>query len=279
MTIDPAKLLASPPIKTRHEISRHDTILYALGIGAEELKFVYEEQLETLPMMALVMAYPGFFLRNPEYGADWKRILHADQSLEIHAPLPIEGVLLGETTFDAVYDKGPEKGALVYTSRRITSEDGTHVATATAGAFLRGDGGCGSTHEVAPQPHKVPEDRPPDEVVELTTGSNQAMIYRLSGDLNPLHVDPEVAKSAGFDSPILHGLCTYGVVGRALLATCADNDPARLKSMKARFSAPVFPGETIITEIWRESDTQVSFRARLHERNVVVLSNGVGEIV
>lgn len=279
MAFDPDRLLALPPIETHHELTRRDTMLYGLGLGAEDLDFVFEERLQALPTMAVVLANPGFIWRDRDLGVDWKNVLHGEQHLELFACLPTEGSLRGETTFKAVYDKGPGKGALVYSARRIFDESGTHLATDTKCSFLRGDGGCGGTQGPAPKPHALPEGRAPDAVVDLKTAPNQALIYRLSGDYNPLHIDPEVARAAGFERPILHGLCTYGVVGRALLSAVADNQPARLRKMNARFSAPVYPGETIRTEIWRETDSAFAFRARVVERDVVVVNNGYGELI
>lgn len=289
MTFDPEKLLARPPLKTQHELTRSDTMLYALGVGAgnttEDLDFVYEENLQALPTMAVVMAYPGFIWRNPELGADWKKLLHGEQMLELFAPLPVEGPLHSETTFESVHDKGADKGAIVYSKRCIYDDNGTHLATDTRSSFLRGNGGCGtpaSNKSPAPKPHTMPEGREPDIVVDLHTAPNQAMIYRLSGDHNPLHIDPAVARSAGFDQPVLHGLCTYGVVGRALLSAVAGNDSTRMKKMNVRFSAPVYPGETIRTQIWREAESHgnagYAFRAQVVERDLVVINNGYCEV-
>lgn len=278
MAFDPGKLLAMEPIVTHHELTARDTMLYALGVGADELAFTYEDGLKALPTMAVVMAYPGFFWREPELGIDWKRILHGEQSTILHAPLPIAGRLRGETRIEAIYDKGADKGAIARAVRRIYDEgDGTHIATATMHTFLRGNGGHGGSEGSPPAPHPLPE-RPADETVTIATAGNQAAIYRLSGDYNPLHIDPEVAKAAGFDRPILHGLCTYGVAGRALLKALCGNDPARLGRMDVRFSAPVYPGETIATEIWREGDGKAAFRSKVTERDLVVLTNGYVEI-
>jgi acyl dehydratase len=281
MTFDPGKLLAMDPIVTHHRLTARDTMLYALGVGADELAFTYEDGLKALPTMAVIMAYPGFFWREPELGIDWKRILHGEQSTEIHAPLPVEGQLRGETKIEAIYDKGADKGAIARAVRRIYDEGaGTHIATATMHTFLRGNGGNGGnggSEGSPPAPHPLPE-RAADEIVTLATAGNQAAIYRLSGDYNPLHIDPEVAKAAGFDRPILHGLCTYGVAGRALLKALCGNDPARLGRMDVRFSAPVYPGETIETEIWREGNGKAAFRSKVTERDLVVLTNGYAEI-
>lgn len=276
--IDPAALVARPPIETLQRLTAKDTILYALGIGAEELDFVYEEQLQALPMMAVTLAYPGFFWREPQYGADWKRILHGEQSLTIHRPLPSEGEFVGRTRLEAVEDKGPDKGAVVLAVRTIEGADGVLYATDRRTAFLRGDGGCGSVGAAIPRPVPAPADRGADAIVTLTTATTQALVYRLSGDLNPLHVDPQVARAAGFDRPILHGLCTYGLAGRAVLRELAGNSPARLVRLDARFSAPVYPGETIAVHIWRESGREARFEARVTERDVRVLTHGYVEL-
>ena len=276
MAIDPDKLLAMPPIMTRQTLTPRDTILYALGIGATELDFLFEERLKALPMMAVTLGYPGFFWRDPALGANWQKILHGEQSTILHAPLPIEGEIVGSTIIEALYDKGADKGALAMVTREIHDGAGKHLATARSMTFLRGDGGFGGSPEGAPVPHALP-DRTPDEVVTLTTAANQAQIYRLSGDLNPLHIDPDVAKAGGFDAPILHGLATYGVIGRALLAARCDNDPARLKRLDGRFSSPVYPGETNETSIWDEEGGKLAFRARVVERDKIVFTNGYAE--
>lgn len=274
--IDPGKLLAMPPIVTRQLLTRRDTILYALGIGATELDFLFEERLKALPTMAVTLGYPGFFWRDPALGANWQKILHGEQSTILHAPLPVEGDIIGSTVIEALYDKGADKGALAMVTREIHDGAGTHLATSRSMTFLRGDGGFGGSSEGAPVPHSLP-DRTPDAVVTLATAANQAQIYRLSGDLNPLHIDPEVAAGAGFDGPILHGLATYGAIGRALLAARCAGDPARLKRIDGRFSAPVYPGETIETSIWDEEGGKIAFRARVVERDKIVFTNGYAE--
>lgn len=278
MALDPDRLLTLPPLETRHSITMRDTILYALGVGAEDLRFVYESGLQALPTMAVVLAQPGFFWRDPSYGIDWKKILHGETSVELFAPLPVEGDLFGRTTIDAIYDKGADKGAIVLTSRRIEDGNGMHLATVRNTSFLRGDGGFGGQADGAPRARSLPEDRAPDHVVSLTTAENQALIYRLSGDYNPLHADPEVAQAAGFPRPILHGLCTYGLAGRAILSALCGNDPAPLRRMDVRFSSPVFPGETLRIEIWREDGNRAAFRATAEERGVIVLNNGYAEL-
>ena len=278
MPLDPQKLLSMPPIITRQTLTPRDTALYALGVGADELDFVFEERLKALPTMAVVLGYPGFIWRDPSLGVTWQKVLHGEQSTILHAPLPVEGEIIGETRIEALFDKGADKGAIALVTREIRDAAGTHLATSRATTFLRGDGGFGGSAEGAPAPHSLPKDREPDETVTLATASNQALIYRLSGDLNPLHIDPEVATGAGFKGPILHGLATYGVVGHALLKARCGNDPARLKRMDVRFSSPVYPGETIATEIWDEGNDRIAFRSRVVERDLVVLTNGYAEI-
>lgn len=278
MALDPDRLLKLPPQEARHSFTQRDTMLYALGVGADDLRFVYEKELQALPTMAVVLAYPGFFWQDPAYGVDWHKILHGETSVELFATLPTEGDVHGRTTIDGIYDKGVGKGAIVLTSRRIEEASGTHLATVRNTLFLRGDGGFGGQADGAPRPHPLPAEREPDHVVTLSTTANQALIYRLSGDYNPLHADPAVARAAGFPRPILHGLCTYGVAGRAILSTLCGNDPARLKRMDTRFSSPMFPGETIRVDIWREDGDRAAFRATAEERGVVVLNNGYAQV-
>jgi acyl dehydratase len=284
LPIDMQKLLAWPFEEMEHHYDARDTMLYALGVGAgrdpmdaAELPFVYEDGLRALPTMAVVLAYPGFWLKNPETGVNWRQVLHGEQGLVLHAPLPVSGTVTGRTRVTSVIDKGAGKGALLFSERQVVEKaSGTLLATLTSTTFLRGDGGFGGPSGPTPAPHVLPE-RAPDAALDLPTAPGLALIYRLSGDYNPLHADPKVATAAGFPRPILHGLCTYGIAGRAVLRLACDNDPARLKSFRVRFSAPVFPGETIRTEIWREG-TQISFRCSVPERGIVVLNNGHAEI-
>jgi len=285
MAIDVEKLMSWPFEAIEHSYTERDTILYALGLGfgadpmdEEQLRFVFEEPaLSALPTMAVVLAYPGFWVRDPESGIDWVKILHGEQGLTLHAPLPASGTVVATTKVTQILDKGADKGAIIYTSRTISDlATGQKLATVRASAFGRGDGGFGGPTGPSPEPHPIPE-REPDEVCDLPTLPQAALIYRLSGDYNPLHASPTVARDAGFERPILHGLCTYGVAGHAILKTQCGYDPAKLKSMDLRFSAPVYPGETIRTEMWREGGV-VAFRARALERGIVVLNNGRAEV-
>jgi acyl dehydratase len=284
MAIDMEKLLSWPFPEVEHAYSARDTILYALGVGAGadpldegDLKYVYEDGLVALPTMAVILGYPGFWLKNPDTGINWRQLLHGEQGLTLHAPLPASGNVVGRTRITGLIDKGEGKGALLFSEREVVEKDsGRLLATLTATAVLRADGGFGGPSGPAPQPHPIPE-RAADASLDLATLPQAALIYRLSGDDNPLHADPKVAAAAGFPRPILHGLCTFALAGRAILRLACDNDPARLKSLNVRFSAPVFPGETVRTEIWRDGGV-VSFRSSVVERGVTVLNNGRAEI-
>jgi len=230
-----------------------------------------------LPTMAVVLGGPGFWLKNDKTGVDWRRILHGEQSVIIHRPLAVAGTVIGRTRVTEIIDKGAGKGALMFSERTLIDQaSGAPVATLASTTFMRGDGGFGGPSGPAPEPHTLP-DRAPDAACDFATLPQAALIYRLSGDYNPLHADPKVAASAGFPRPILHGLCSFGIAGRALIKLACDNDPKRLKSMRLRFSAPAFPGETIRTEIWRDG-AQVSFRARVVEPDLVILNNGLAQI-
>ena len=284
MTIDYAKLKSWPFADVEHSYAARDTMLYALGLGcgsdptdADDLRFVYEDGLVALPTMAVVLGGPGFWLKNDKTGVDWRRILHGEQSVIIHRPLAVAGRVIGRTRVTEIIDKGAGKGALMFSERTLIDQaSGAPVATLASTTFMRGDGGFGGPSGPAPEPHTLP-DRAPDAACDFATLPQAALIYRLSGDYNPLHADPKVAASAGFPRPILHGLCSFGIAGRALIKLACDNDPKRLKSMRLRFSAPAFPGETIRTEIWRDG-AQVSFRARVVERDLVILNNGLAQI-
>ena len=271
--------------------SSRDTVLYALGVGygadptdERQLDFVYEKRLRAAPTMAVVLAYPGFWVKEPDTGVDWVRVLHGEQSIVLHRPLPPEGTVIGRMRVKALVDKGRDKGALILQEREVRLESGELLATIESLGFARGDGGFSERpgngpkggDSAPPAPPPAP-DTAPEIVCDLPTVPQAALIYRLSGDDNPLHVEPAVAKAAGFSRPILHGLATYGVAGHAILRTCCDYEPARLKSLAVRFSAPVYPGETIRTEIWREGHA-VRFRARALERDLVVLSHGRAEL-
>ncbi len=280
MPLDIAALSSWEFDEIRQTVTERDTMLYALGLGfgedpcdKKELQFVYEDGLKTVPSMPVVLGYPGFWLRNPKTGVDWKKVLHGEQWLDIYKPLPVKGTLIGRPKIDFISDKGEGKGAVIYQSRDIINADsGETLARVTMSAFCRGDGGFGGENRAGPAPAVLPE-RAPDHVCELTTLPRQALIYRLSGDYNPLHADPDVARAAGFERPILHGLATYGLAARAILKTLLDYDASRLIGLDVRFSSPVYPGETVRFDIWEEGG-EARFRASIPARGVMVLNNG-----
>jgi acyl dehydratase len=275
------KLLNYPIPEVRQTLRWQDVALYnfSIGLGQDpmderQLDFLYEPRLKVMPSMPVVLGSPGFWSRNPDTGLDWVRIVHGEQGLVLHRPLPTEGEIIGRSRVTGLVDRGEGKGALMYSEREvIDARTGERLATLTSTSFLRGDGGFGGPSGPVRQPHPEPE-RAPDLSLELPTRPEQALVYRLNSDLNPLHIDPQVAQAAGFPRPILHGLCTFGVVCHALLRTLCGYDTTRFGRMEVRFSSPVFPGETIRTEIWRE-EGGAAFRARVVERDKVVVSNGL----
>lgn len=281
MPLDHDRLLAWTFADQIHRYEARDTILYALGVGCgdepQDLRFVYEDGLQALPSMATILGDPGFWLRDPILGVDWRKAVHGEQSITLHAPLAASGSVVARNAIDAVVDKGLESGVFVYCSRALRAEtSGDLIATLRSTIILRGDGRQKSSRPASATRRPLP-DRPPDISVAKRTLVQAALIYRLSGDLNPLHVDPEVARDAGFPQPILHGLCTMGIATRAILRACCGDEPTRLQSIGVRFSAPVFPGETIRTEIWR-NDAEIQFRCLAVERRTVVLDAATARV-
>jgi len=285
MPIDYEKLINWKIPEVAQQFTRRDTMLYALGVGlgadpcdASELKFVYEQNLQALPTMAIILGYPGPWHAHPDTGITRSHVVHGEQSFVIHRPLPVEGEIAGLTKVTGVVDKGKDKGALVMTECTVRDKAGGNtLCTLTSTSFCRADGGFGGPAGPAKTPHPIPA-TPPDAVCDLPTLPQAALIYRLSGDYNPLHAEPAAAQKAGYPRPILHGRCTFSVAGHAILKTCCGYDPARFRSMAGRFSSPVYPGETIRTEIWRNGSI-VSFRSTVPARGVTVLNNGRAEII
>lgn len=284
MPIDYQKLLnyQVPPVE--QTLTKRDTMLYALGVGlgadpcdTQQLQFVYEDGLKALPTMAIILGYAGAWFGEPQFGITRNKSVHGEQGFVIHRPLPVEGRIIGRSEVAGVIDKGPGKGALLLTKNHISdAATGEAICTLTHTLFCRADGGFGGPSGPLPPTHAIPETAP-DAVCDLPTLPQAALIYRLSGDYNPLHADPAYAKTAGFDKPILHGRATFSVAGHAILKTCCGYDPARLKAMEGRFSSPVFPGDTIRTEMWVNGKV-VTFRATVPARNVTVLNNGRAEL-
>jgi acyl dehydratase len=269
------KLMALDVPPKEQTYAAKDCILYALGIGfghdpmnEDELAFVYEKNLKVLPTMGTVLGHPGFWARERDTGIDWVKIVNGEQGITLHRPLAAKGTVVGQLRIVEVIDKGPGKGALVLSERKVTDKaTGEPVATVTQTTFCRGDGGFGGPPRQAPEPHPTPS-RAPDAVCDLNTRPEAALIYRLSGDLNPLHIDPAVAKQ---------GLGNFGIAAHAVLRTFCGYDPDKLVALACRFSAPVFPGETLRTEMWRDGKI-VSFRSRVAERDVIAVNNGRAEL-
>jgi acyl dehydratase len=284
MTIVYDKLMGLEIEPAEQAYEAKDCMLYALGVGLghdpmneDELAFVYEKNLKVLPTMATVIGHNGSLVRDRNTGINWVMVVNGEQGFTLHRPLTGQGAVLGHTRIVEVIDKGVGKGALLLTERKINDKaSGDLIATVTQTIFCRGDGGFGGPPRQTPPPRPLPT-RAPDAVCDFGTRPEAALIYRLSGDYNPLHAEPAVARAAGFDRPILHGLGTFGVSGHALLKTICGYDPARLISFSCRFSAPVFPGETIRTEMWRDGAV-VSFHARVVERDVIAINHGRAEV-
>lgn len=270
------EILAIAPEPSEFVYDEYYTMLYALGIGcgnaADELDFVFERRLQAMPTMGVMMAAAaGDFITLG--GLDYTKIVHGEQRLTLHRPLPPAGRMITSARCLGVTDKGREKGAVVNVEGTTSdAASGERLATSVMTLFCRGDGGFGGPSEGELALRPTPG-RTPDFAVALPTLPQQAALYRLLGDRNPLHIDPEVAQAAGFKGPILHGLCTYGIACRAIMRACCDNDPAKIAHLEARFSAPVYPGETILTRIWRDQDG-AAFECLVPERGVTVIRNG-----
>ena len=267
-----------------------EVMLYALGVGMgrdpmdeTELAFVYEKGLKVIPTAATVLSSGG---GRPARGADqveqkpghrssvinFLMVVHGEQKVELHRPLPTSGTFTAQGRTIGAYDKGKEKGAVIINETVWTDDAGEKVATLTGSTFARGDGGFGGPSEGQPEPHEIPS-RKADLSVDIPTREDQALLYRLNGDRNPLHSDPESARRSGFPRPILHGLCTYGITCRAVLQAITGFDPEQILSHQARFSAPVFPGDTITVDLWKDGSV-ISFEARVKERGATVIKNG-----
>ena len=280
MTFDPEKLLNKDFPVIQQTYTAKDCMLYALGVGIgidplneESLRFVYEENLKVLPSQSVMTAHPGFWAKEEDTGLDWVKVLHAGQEIIMHAPFPSEGTVEAKTRISSVTDKGQRIGALIVSDRVVSDvATGEDICTLVTTILARGDGGFGGERKATPKTDIIPKSEP-DIVCDLPTQPQQALIYRLTGDFNPLHASPTVARNAGFKAPILHGLCTMGVATHALIKSCCDYDTSRFKRMRLRFCAPVYPGETIRTEIWINGN-EMAFRCKSLEQDKVVINNG-----
>ncbi len=260
-----------------------DAIIYALGVGAgadpldrDDLRFVYElhpDGFRVLPTYPATFPLAVLYQVSGAPGMDFNpmMLVHGEQFTELRAPLPEHATVTTSGVITQVYDKG--SGALLVLETSSVDEHGRELAFSRLSAFIRGLGGFGGERGPSQKPADPPA-CPPDAVQQQATRPDQALLYRLSGDPNPLHADPAMAALGGFDRPILHGLCSLGFAGRAALRHFCGNDPARFKSISVRFSKPVFPGDTLLTEMWREDDARIVFRASVPARGEVVLAGG-----
>lgn len=261
-----------------------DSMLYALTLGygndpmdEQDLRFVHEQNTIAVPTILSVIGAPGAWATNPETGINWLQLLHGEHRMVFHAEVQPRATVISKTRVSHVVDKGPGKGALVVTTRELyESATDEHLATIEHVSFCRADGGFGSGDQPLPALLATPEG-PPDEVLLSNTLPQSALLYRLNGDLNPIHILPQMAAKAGFQRPILHGLCSFGMAARALIKQYCALNPVSLKSFSVRFSSPMYPGETLRVETWKQGNT-VHFKAYAHERNVVVLSNCIATI-
>ena len=281
MPIKYDELMALKNLGQKHSYGDREVMLYAYGIGMgadpmdeKELLFVNEaaatpRSLKVVPTFASVAAWgagPG------EMNLNRLMVVDGERDITFHKPLAAAAHITADSNVLAVYDKGKEKGAIIRHQTILKDADGEKLATLVASRFARGDGGFGGSSEGQPEPHQVPS-RAPDRIVDISTRPDQALIYRLCGDRNPLHSDPEFAKKAGFPRPILHGMCTYGISCRGVLQTYADYDPTAFRQHVARFSSPVYPGETVTIAMWKDGDV-ISFEAKVKTRDVAVIRNG-----
>jgi len=281
MPIKYDELMALKNLGQKHSYGDREVMLYAYGIGMgadpmdeKELLFVNEaaatpRSLKVVPTFASVAAWgagPG------EMNLNRLMVVDGERDITFHKPLAAAAHITADSNVLAVYDKGKEKGAIIRHQTILKDADGEKLATLVASRFARGDGGFGGSSEGQPEPHQVPS-RAPDRIVDISTRPDQALIYRLCGDRNPLHSDPEFAKKAGFPRPILHGMCTYGISCRGVLQTYADYDPTAFRQHVARFSSPVYPGETVTIAMWKDGNV-ISFEAKVKTRDVAVIRNG-----
>eukprot|EP00999_Lentomonas_sp_LEN2_P003107 NODE_958_length_1093_cov_63.995859_g914_i0.p1 GENE.NODE_958_length_1093_cov_63.995859_g914_i0~~NODE_958_length_1093_cov_63.995859_g914_i0.p1 ORF type:complete len:308 (+),score=71.00 NODE_958_length_1093_cov_63.995859_g914_i0:75-998(+) len=296
--VDQAKAMGYETAPQAVAYNKRDLLLYAKGVGETDLRYTYENTpgFSALPTYPVVLGLKGDSQDIVPFGVSKKKsdkksadvtrgipgipkydpnmILHGEQSIEILNPLPLEGNFQLKGKIIGVYDKG--KGMLMQSESTMVDANGKAYCKLVSGTFIRGLGGFGGIKQPKEVVYKPPK-RNPDFVEEFKTSPDQAQLYRLSGDYNPLHVDPAVAKKVGFPAPILHGLCSLGIAGRAVLKHCCNYDASRFRSLKVRFATPVFPGETLVTEMWKE-EGKIIFQTKVKERNVICISNAVAEV-
>jgi acyl dehydratase len=277
MPIDLKKAAGAKLESSTGSWNEDQVILYHLGIGAgldkptdpDELKYTYEANLKVLPTFAVipVISALGGLRSVPGVEINFAKVLHGEQEIEIHRPIPTRAQVEHHSRIAAIYDKG--KAALIVLEVE-TKANNERLFTNRCSIFARGEGGFGG--DPGPKVELEPPQRAPDAVVESRTLPNQALLYRLSGDKNPLHADPAFAKLGGFDRPILHGLCSYGFVCKAAVDTMLGGDVNKVARYQARFAGVVYPGETIVTSLWKEAD-KIILSAKTKERDTPVMSN------
>lgn len=282
MPINYEQLVAMKNMGQRYSYGDREAMLYAyaIGMGADpldekELAFVNEATATARPLMVVptFASVAAWGARPGEMNLNRVMVVDGERDITFHKPLAAAADITADSSVLSVFDKGKDKGAVIQHQAVLKSAGGESLATVVASVFARGDGGFGGPSEGQPEPYQVPA-REPDLTLDISTRPDQALIYRLCGDRNPLHSDPEFAKRAGFPRPILHGMCTYGITCRGVLQTYADYDPTAFKRHAARFTSPVYPGETVTLELWRDGDV-ISFEAKVKARHSTVVKNGM----
>jgi acyl dehydratase len=277
MPIDPKQALGAKMGESSYTWTKDQVILYHLGIGAGdpptdpgELEYTYEKNLKVLPSFGVipVFASMGGLASTPGLKFNFAMLLHGEQDIEVHQPIPTEATVTNAGEIVGIYDKG--KAALVVLEVKTRDEAGQPLFTNRFSLFLRGEGGFGG--ESGPKAGNRPPERDPDGVLESQTLPQQALLYRLSGDKNPLHADPEFAKMAGFDKPIIHGLCSFGVVCKAIVDNVLGGDVTKVARYQARFAGIGFPGETYLTSYWKQDD-KILVSTKSKQRDAVMISN------
>ncbi|XDA97914.1 MaoC/PaaZ C-terminal domain-containing protein [Sulfitobacter sp. LCG007] len=280
MAIDYEHLMNFDIPEVRQSYGAPEVARFGLSVGLgqdpmdlRQLAYVgaLEDDARVMPAIVNVLGHPGFWLGNPDTGVDALRLVHGEQGMTIHHRLPARGTVVAKTRVTGLVDKGEGRGALLYSEKDIRDAGtGLLLATCRNTTFMRGDGGFGGPDGPVKAAHQLP-DSEPDHVIDTPTRPEQALYYRWNADPNPLHLDPRVAAQAGYERPILHGLCSFGCAAHALLAALCDYEAERFGAMDGRFTAFVYPGETLRTEIWNDG----SFRTRVLERDKIAIGNGL----
>lgn len=278
MAFNPTALLAHTFPDIKQSYTAKDAILYALGVGlgqnpmaAADLNYLLETNLSVLPTMAVTLGTPGMWIRNPKFGINTAKLVHLSQASVFHAPLPPQASIVASARIAALSDRGVDKGAVVVVERQIRDEHSmTLYCTLQQTLLLRAEGGFGGPKPPPRAPLILP-DRAADTQIEFATSPRAALIYRLSGDWNPLHSHPDIAAKAGFERPILHGLCSYGIAGWVLMQACRRTD---LQSLSLRFAGVIVPGDQLNFSIWQEGD-QMLFEAKVADRTVLAHGHAV----